>query len=814
MSKPITDFINNELKPRLFDYIPAIFPSMEFKRKGNKWISEQHIDGTAGTGFKADRAVIKAGYTSVWDTTRQYHKDIISLFMENHNIDIVEAVNRLCDIVCIDKPTYTPEALEAYRKAEERRTLLEQSADRQQAALFQAEGKEVLDYLRRRGWTDEEIKEAGLGYISVEEAKTIGAQYGVGDNYNLSIPIYSGSTLHGFKFRTERSDIAKYIYLQGTDKKKVLFNLTGAQQQDGNIIVVESELDALHAEIKGLEGVVATGGGGLTENLLKLATGRGIKRITLLFDNDERGKGFTEQSIKLAFKYNITPFIAELPTGYKDIDEYLAEHTIDELRDVLKSKRYGGMYLYDEVLDNFVKESGGTLHDEGEHRLREQVIDIANSTPNEVDRVRVLTLYTNLVKENGKPMFTFEALKAEADKAREFKSTLSKAEETKKAVAEISKEVERGNIDTALKMMSEATANLSKIDYKTKYSDLLSLPTEEDLIRRIRNKQGEIVTKYTLSNGRDTEEFTLPAGAITFICAPTSHGKSTFLQNLALQVAKTEEEGAVLYFTFEEDGDSVFIQVLNKYMNLELCNNYNPRSSNNLRALNHYFKASEYDYKYIRSEQIGVFNERREQFIKDYYTSGKLRIIYNDYDSTELIEAVRYISTNTKIKAVFIDYIQLLSKRGNRLQRTEELKDICKDLKNLAIAENLPIVVAAQLNREANSPLELHSQRIAEAADLERIANKILCLWNTSFIAQKSKDNQSELNTLQERLGFTLGTGGNIYAKLTKNRGGVVGLEAVFDFNGNTGVITDSKYNQVAEQPTAEPTTEEINDLF
>lgn len=799
MSKPITDFINNELKPRLFDYIPAVFPNMEFKRKGNKWISELHIDGSEGTGHKADRAVIKEGYTSVWDTTRQYSKDIISLFMEKNGIDIVEAVNRLCDIVCIDKPTYTPEALEAYRKAEERRTLLEQSADRQQAALFQAEGREVLDYLHRRGWTPEEIKEAGLGYISVEEAKTIGAQYGVGDYYNLSLPIYSGSTLHGFKFRintdNKNKDLPKYNILQGTNTKKVLFNLTGAQQEDGNIIVVESELDTLHAKVKGLEGIVATGGGGLTEELLRVATGRGIKRITLLFDNDERGRVFTKSSIDLAFKFNITPFIAELPTEYKDMDEYLAEHTIDELRDVLKSGRYGGMYLYDEVLDNFVKESGGTLHDEGEHRLREQVIDIANSTPNEVDRVRVLTSYTNLVKENGKPMFTFEALKAEADKAREFKATLNKAEETKKAVAEITKEVDRGNIEAALKMMSEATGNLSKIDYKTKYSDLLALPTEEDLIRRIRNRQGEIETKYTLSNGRDKEVFTLPAGAITFICAPTSHGKSTFLQNLALQVAKTEEEGAVLYFTFEEDGDSVFIQVLNKYMNLELCNNYNPRSSNNLRALNNYYKASENNYQFIKEVQVEAFNALRTEFVRDYYTTGKLRIIYNDYDSRELIEAIRYISSQTKVRAVFIDYIQLLSKRGNKLQRTEELKDICKDLKNLAVESQLPIVVAAQLNREANSPLELHSQRIAEAADLERIANKILCLWNTSFPAQKSKDSQSELNSLQERLGFELGKSGKIYAKLTKNRGGVVGLEAVLDFNGNTGVITEEKTN-------------------
>ena len=176
---------------------------------------------------------------------------------------------------------------------------------------------------------------------------------------------------------------------------------------------------------------------------------------------------------------------------------------------------------------------------------------------------------------------------------------------------------------------------------------------------------------------------------------------------------------------------------------------------------------------------------------------------------------IRYVSGQTKIKAVFVDYIQLLYKSGNKAQRTEELKEICRDLKNLAVEEKLPIVVAAQLNREAKTPLELHSQNIGEAGDLERIANKILCIWNSAFSARKSKEtSQDELDTLQKELSFMLGKGGKIYAKLTKNRGGAAGLEAVFDFNGNTGVITDSKYNQVAEQPTAEPTIEEINDLF
>ena len=97
--------------------------------------------------------------------------------------------------------------------------------------------------------------------------------------------------------------------------------------------------------------------------------------------------------------------------------------------------------------------------------------------------------------------------------------------------------------------------------------------------------------------------------------------------------------------------------------------------------------------------------------------------------------------------------------------------------------------MAAQANREVTSPLEMHSQKIAEAADLERIANKILFIWNSNFTAQKSKDSKSEIEAFEKRTGIKLGNGGKIYAKLTKNRGGVVNIEATLDYNGNTGVI-------------------------
>ena len=109
--KDITIFINTELKPRLYGYIPQIFPELHFIRKGNKYISNLHADGTEGTGHKEDRSVVTEKQpTKVFDNTRQEAKDIITLYMEHNNItEVWEAVNKLCSIVGIIPPENTPE---------------------------------------------------------------------------------------------------------------------------------------------------------------------------------------------------------------------------------------------------------------------------------------------------------------------------------------------------------------------------------------------------------------------------------------------------------------------------------------------------------------------------------------------------------------------------------------------------------------------------------------------------------------------------------------------------------------------------------
>lgn len=807
--KDITLFIQRELKPRFYANIPHIFPELSFKQKGNRWVSELHADGTQGTGKKEDRSVVtEREPTKVFDNTLQQAFDIITLYQQLHGLQVWEAVNQLCDIVGIAKPEYNEEAQARYLREEERRNKLEQSYHRQKQALFSEKGKATLAYLHRRGWKDAEIQAAGLGHISNEEANRIDAQRAVGISYQLSIPLKSGGTLYGFKFRAISTDYTgdKYVYMQGTEKRGNLFNLTGIQQTDGRIVVVEGELDALHAQVKGVKGIVATGGGKLTEDLLQAAVGRGIRLITLLFDRDARGAQFVRESIDIAHRHRMSVLVATFPEGehlpdgtpIHDIDEYLQVHSAEELQALIDQAYTGSRWLLQDLIDSY---KGKEFTDTEEVKLRNAVINLANHTPNEVEREQVLCLYAAAMNIDGAQVFTPDALRAVANQERAAQDALQQAQQTKQALQEATKMAEGGNVQGALQLMGKAATELRSIDTRAQFSKLLATPTEEAFMQRVGHKQEELPTAYEMAIPTGQKElFTLPSGAITFVCAPTSHGKSTFLQNLALQVAEQQGEGAVLYFSFEEDGDAVSLQFLNKYMNINLCRNSSTRVSNNLRALRHYYRTGEDTYISHNAKQL--FNEKQAQFMTKLYTSGKLRVYYEDYDSDELIQAIRFVCSQIKVKAVFIDYIQLLYSRAYRrarMQRTEELKEICKDLKNLCVEKDLSIVVAAQLNREARSPLELHSQRIAEAADLERIANKILCIWNTAFRTQ-DKEKPRALKDLEKAFDFELGTGGKIYGTLTKNRGGAAGLQAVWTFDGNTGVIKEvapSEDNQI-----------------
>ena len=289
-------------------------------------------------------------------------------------------------------------------------------------------------------------------------------------------------------------------------------------------------------------------------------------------------------------------------------------------------------------------------------------------------------------------------------------------------------------------------------------------------------KPESLTTKYKIGN----EELLLPSGAISVFAAPTSHGKTSFLINLFLSVIENYIDKEFYFFSYEEDSDTILINTLNTCINKEI-------SLNNRKSIKSYF--AENSTEYIRNEFKEEFINKKNKFFSELINSQRLNIHYTSYNSDILVEAINYLSKNRNPGAIFIDYIQLLNLPEGKYKtysRQEEIKEICIALKDVAVETGLPIILGAQFNREVTNQLKLHSTKIGEAGDIERIANLIVGFWNNNF---KSIASEGELNDIRNKGCFA--ENNTIYATILKNRGGKVGMEEILSFNGNTGNISN-----------------------
>jgi len=340
-------------------------------------------------------------------------------------------------------------------------------------------------------------------------------------------------------------------------------------------------------------------------------------------------------------------------------------------------------------------------------------------------------------------------------------------------------------------------------------------------LRSLANQRKEgISTLYEFRDkeGKKRERLVLPTGALTLVCGRSSHGKTRLLQNLALQIASREYEsggdGAVLYFSFEESLLDAVVRFSNIHINTPQLSQY---GTSNTEVLLDYYKTGVLNKapKETRSKVL----PRLYSFEETLYKSGRLRIYYTpDLQSGELCRLLEYLSSKMKIKAVFLDYVQAIYKEGNRKDRREELREICKDLNKTAISLDVPFVLSAQLNREAPNPTSMSGDNIAESADITRYANTILLLWDSARIRDIALPglrfylSTPEGDELSKR-GFNLGIPGQLYAVLAKNRGGTPDLESFLEVVPETGKVVENAKEEVEDLPMDYTQTPGFTDL-
>ena len=419
------------------------------------------------------------------------------------------------------------------------------------------------------------------------------------------------------------------------------------------------------------------------------------------------------------------------------------------------------------------EESGGLTDREIDSLLDEVVIVSTKLQPIDKDIFLKEFIELEAIKELG---ISEESLSITVDRLTSTRDKEAQAKELKKLLSEATQLQDKGETDKSLELLDNKVKEVKLKDKATEFSSLMIPIKENELKERLISKPESLSSGYTIGG----EPLLLPSGAISIFTAPTSHGKTTFLINLALNVATAYPDKETYLFSYEEDGDSILINTLNTYLDEEI-------SSNNRRTLKTYFATGSTEY--IKSQSKDYFTSKKDKFFRELIETRRLNIHYSSYNSDTLIEAIRYLHKHAKPGAIFIDYIQLLNLPEGKYKtysRQEEIKEICIALKDVAVETGLPIILGAQFNREVVNQLRIHATKIGEAGDIERIANLIVGFWNNNF---KPLATEGELNEINNKGATTPDT---LYTTILKNRGGRVGLEEILSFNGNTGKIKNS----------------------
>ncbi len=254
--------------------------------------------------------------------------NVVQFVMEMERVSFQEAVKILADKAHMTVPEVQNDPDYERRRSERERLL---AANREAAhfyhdMLWKPEGKQVLDYLHKRGLDDGIIRRFGLGAssdqwddlishlvqkgFSKQEITLAGLVVNKGDHHfdmfrsRAMFPIIDqqGNVL-GFGGRAMGDQKPKYLNTSDThvfNKRKGVYaiNLVKKIRDLKRILLVEGYMDVVAVTQAGIQGAVATLGTSLTNEQARLLK-RYAPEVWIAYDGDEAGQHAIERAISI-----------------------------------------------------------------------------------------------------------------------------------------------------------------------------------------------------------------------------------------------------------------------------------------------------------------------------------------------------------------------------------------------------------------------------------------------------------------------------------------------------------------------------------
>lgn len=278
------------------------------------------------------------------------HGDIISFVMKSENVDFKTAITELAAQAGLKMPDYKPKPAAQVAREESYYQIMSGACDIYQKLLFEPMGAAALEYVRKRGFTDEMIQRYRIGYapknniiankfLNVKQENLMATgmcrrgDYGMYDFFRdkLMFPIFNArGQIVAFSGRCLDGSEPKYINTTDTElfhKRKTIFGFNFARDaihRANRSIVVEGQIDAIQMQCHGFPETVAPLGTALTEDHISMLC-KANRNIIFCFDGDAAGQKAAARAcdIVMPFLRDTSDVRFAFVTGGKDPDEVL-----------------------------------------------------------------------------------------------------------------------------------------------------------------------------------------------------------------------------------------------------------------------------------------------------------------------------------------------------------------------------------------------------------------------------------------------------------------------------------------------------------
>ena len=275
-------------------------------------------------------------------------------------------------------------------------------------------------------------------------------------------------------------------------------------------------------------------------------------------------------------------------------------------------------------------------------------------------------------------------------------------------------------LDNSEKKILSIVKNRKSSEFRT-IKDVL-MKTQSDL-ERLSESKGEITGLATgwydfdkLTTGLHPNEFII-------IAARPAMGKTAFALNLVTHAAMTQDKSVAL-FNLEMSAEQLAMRILSSLGQLE---GFKLRTGNLMNQ----------DWKRINEASSQLANTNLVIDDTPGITIGEIRA-----------KCRRLASSEKGLALVVIDYLQLISGGKNYgTNRQQEVSDISRSLKTLAMELGIPVIALSQLSRnveqrEDKRPL---MSDLRESGSIEQDADLVMFLYRDDYYNKEAKtdDNTS-----------------------------------------------------------------------